>query len=49
MKVKTNEFGMKAVIFSIILSMIIYTSLAFLAVYMFGSSIKASVLDNIGG
>ena len=48
MKDKSNKFAMRSFVYGLILTWIIYTIIAFLAVYMFGTSIQSSVLDNIG-
>jgi len=47
MKKKTTVSGIRAVNVAVTLAMFIYTILAFLSIYMFGSSLKPDVLDNI--
>lgn len=47
MEVKNNKTGNLAVIYSLVISMGVYTIIGFLGVYTFGSSITDNVMANI--
>ena len=48
MKVKTTDYAMKAATLNLIMSLFIYLTVTFTIVYLFGSSIKTSFLQNLG-
>lgn len=47
LQVKTNRSAIKTVSYGILISFIIYTIIALLSIYMFGSDIQENILDNI--
>lgn len=48
MQDQSNKAAIKAVSLSVGLSLIIYIVLSMLGIYMFGSAVKADLMDNIG-